>query len=458
MPKNKKNLSILLHHKYTSMEFIINLLRGSLGIATLLGVCYLLSNDRKAINWKLVFGGLLLQVILAVGILEVHFIYMIFNWVADRFVDLLNFTEAGATFIFGSWPDEAYLYATDFSNGQQILYKVGYIFAFKVLPTVVFFSAFSAILFYLGILQKIIFGFAWLMSKFMHLSGAESTAAAANVFIGQTEAPLVVKPYLEKMSRSEIMCLMTGGMATIAGGVFALFVALLGPEYAIHFLTASIISAPAAIIAAKMIYPEDPSKEYDKTLAVPKDKLGANLLDAISIGTTDGVKLAVNVGAMLLVFIALIALVNGVLSYVGGVLNVNQMISDSSGGRFESLNFEYILGLVFAPVSWLLGVPSEDIMVVGQLLGKKTVINEVVGYSDLSLIQNSATPLNPKSVIIATYALCGFSNFSSIGIQIGGISALAPGQRKNLTELGIKALIGGTIACFITGALAGILF
>lgn len=440
------------------MEFIVNVLRGSLGIATLLGICYLLSNNRKAINWRLVMGGLILQIILAVGILEVHFIYLIFNWIADRFVDLLNFTEAGATFIFGSWPDEALLYATDFSNGEQIIYKVGYIFAFKVLPTVVFFSAFSAILFYFGILQKIIYGFAWLMSKFMHLSGAESTAAAANVFIGQTEAPLVVKPYLEGMSRSEIMCLMTGGMATIAGGVFALFVALLGPEYAIHFLTASIISAPAAIIAAKMIYPEDPNKDYDKTLNVPKDKLGANLLDAISIGTTDGVRLAVNVGAMLLVFIALIALVNGILSYVGGVMNVNQMISDSSGGRFESLNFEYILGLVFAPVSWLLGVPGEDIMVVGQLLGKKTVINEVVGYSDLSLIQKSATPLNPKSVIIATYALCGFSNFSSIGIQIGGISALAPGQRKNLTELGIKALIGGTVACFITGALAGMLF
>lgn len=440
------------------MDFIVNVLRGSLGIATLLGICYLISNNRKAISWKLVFGGLILQIILAVGILEVHFIYMIFNWIADRFVDLLNFTEAGATFIFGSWPDEAFLYATDFSNGEQIIYKVGYIFAFKVLPTVVFFSAFSAILFYFGILQKIIFGFAWLMSKFMHLSGAESTAAAANVFIGQTEAPLVVKPYLENMSRSEMMCLMTGGMATIAGGVFALFVALLGPEYAIHFLTASIISAPAAIIAAKMIYPEDPDKDYDKTLSVPKDKLGSNLLDAISIGTTDGVKLAVNVGAMLLVFIALIALVNGILSYIGGLADLNVRISESSGGRFESLNFEYILGLVFAPVAWLLGVPGEDIMVVGQLLGKKTVINEVVGYSDLSLIQKSANPLNPKSVIIATYALCGFSNFSSIGIQIGGIGSLAPSQRKNLTELGIKALIGGTIACFITGALAGILF
>lgn len=439
------------------MEFITNVLRGSLGIAVLLGICYLLSNNRKNINWRLVLGGLALQIILAVSILQVDFIYQSFDWVADRFVDLLNFTESGATFIFGSWPDETWIQAMDFSSGEKIMYKVGFIFAFKVLPTVVFFSAFSSILFYLGILQKIIYVFAWVMSKFMHLSGAESTAAAANVFIGQTEAPLVVKPYLEDMTRSEIMCLMTGGMATIAGGVFALFVAMLGEDYAIHFLTASIISAPAAIIAAKMIYPEDTEKDLNKSLKISSDKLGSNVLDAISIGTTDGVRLAVNVGAMLLVFLALIALLNGILMWFGGIINVNDMINNASDGRFAGLNFEYILGMAFSPIAWLLGVPNEDIVLVGQLLGKKTVLNEVIGYSDLSLIQNSDSPLNPKSVIIATYALCGFSNFSSIGIQIGGISAIAPSQRKTLTELGIKALIGGTIACFITAALAGIL-
>jgi CNT family concentrative nucleoside transporter len=311
-------------------------------------------------------------------------------------------------------------------------------------------------LYYLGILQKIIYGFAFIMSKFMPLSGAESLSAAANVFIGQTEAPLVIKPYLEKMTKSEMMCLMTGGMATIAGGVFALFVSLLGDEYAIHFLTASIISAPAAIVAAKMFYPE--TQEVNKDLSVPKDRLGNNLLDAISIGTTDGIKLAVNVGAMLLVFIALIALVNGILWWVGDITTLNDTILSMTDGRFDALNLEFLLGMIFAPIAWIIGVPSNDIMVVGQLLGKKTVINEVVAYVDLSIIKGSdGNLLSPKSIIIATYALCGFANFSSIGIQIGGISAIAPGQRKTLTELGLKAMIGGTIACFITGAIAGML-
>ncbi|MCB0610784.1 MAG: Na+ dependent nucleoside transporter [Lewinellaceae bacterium] len=439
------------------MELITNIARGALGIAVLLGICYALSKNRKAINWRLVGGGVTLQLILCVAILKVPFIYTFFKWIADLFVKLLDYTQAGATFIFGSWPDEAYIQAMDFSNGQHIMYKVGYMFAFKVLPTVVFFSAFSSILFYFGILQRIIYGFAWLMSKFMRLSGAETMAAAANVFIGQTEAPLVIKPYLEKMTPSEIMCLMTGGMATIAGGVFALFVALLGPEFAIHFLTASIMSAPAAIVAAKMLYPQEDAEELNTNLEVPRDKVGNNLLDAISLGTTDGVRLAVNVGAMLLVFIALIALLNGMLGWAGDVSGLNLWINYQSGGQFSSLSLESILGFAFAPVSWLLGVPNPDLMIVGTLLGKKTAINEVVAYTDLSVIQASAHKLNPKSVIIATYALCGFSNFSSIGIQIGGISALAPSQRKTLTELGIKALIGGTVACFMTAAVAGML-
>jgi CNT family concentrative nucleoside transporter len=331
-------------------------------------------------------------------------------------------------------------------------------FAFKVLPTIVFFSAFSAILFYFGILQRIIFVFAWLMSRVMRMSGAESIAAAANVFIGQTEAPLVIKPYLEKMTKSEIMCLMTGGMATIAGGVFALFVVLLGDEFAIHFLTASIISAPAAIVAAKMLYPESSPEAIKRDLSVPKDKLGNNLLDAISLGTTDGIRLAVNVAGMLLVFIALVALLNSLLVWGGSIGNLNDVIASSTGGRYENLSLEFILGMFFSPVAWLLGTPNVDILAVGQLLGKKTVINEVIAYADLSVLQGSAlTALQPKSVIIATYALCGFANFSSIGIQIGGISAIAPSQRENLTKLGVKALIGGTIACFMTAIIAGII-
>lgn len=441
------------------MDYAIGIFRGLLGIVAMLGVCYAFSKNRKAIDWKLIGGGLALQFLLAILILQVPFIYATFQYIADRFVDLLDFTEAGATFLFGAWPAEAWMDSMDFSNGERIPFKVGYMFAFKVLPTVVFFSAFSAILFYFGILQKIIHGFAWIMSRFMSLSGAESTAAAANVFIGQTEAPLVVKPYLEKMSKSEIMSLMTGGMATIAGGVFALFVALLGPEFAIHFLTASIISAPAAIVAAKMLYPAEKGIVLNTKIEVPKEKLGNNLLDAISIGTTDGVRLAVNVGAMLLVFIALIALLNGLLMGIGNLTTLNSIIESSTDGLYKGLNLEYILGIIFAPIAWLLGVPGDDIMVIGQLLGKKTVINEVVAYADLSSLQSpdSGITLNPKSVIIATYALCGFSNFASIGIQIGGISALAPGQRKNLTELGLLALIGGTVACFITAAIAGML-
>ena len=424
----------------------------------MLGICFLISNNRKAIDWKLVGGGLALQFILAIMILKIPFVYSGFQFIADGFVALLSYTDEGAKFVFGLWPDDAWLNRTDFSTGEQVPYQIGFLFAFKVLPTIVFFAAFSAALYYLGILQRVIYVFAMIMSKFMNLSGAESLAAAANVFIGQTEAPLVVKPYLEKMTKSEIMCLMTGGMATIAGGVFALFVSILGDEYAIHFLTASIISAPAAIVAAKMMYPETNREAINTDVKVPKDKLGNNLLDAISIGTTDGVKLAVNVGAMLLVFIALIAFVNGILMSVGGVIGINDNIMSATSGKFEGLSLEYILGIIFAPIDWILGVPSQDMTQVGQLLGTKTIINEVVAYIDLGGMQSATgSSLSPKSVIIATYALCGFANFSSIGIQIGGISSIAPGQRPTLTELGIKSLIGGTIACFVTGAIAGML-
>ena len=437
-----------------------DIFRGAIGVLSMLAICYVLSSDRKNINWKLVAGGMALQLILAFAILKVDFIYQIFDFIAEQFVRLLGYTDAGAAFVFGKWPDDGWLQANIMDEEKKemakIPFNVGFVFAFKVLPTIIFFAAFSAILYYLGILQIIIYGLAKVMSKFMDLSGAESLAAAANVFIGQTEAPLIVKPYLENMTKSEIMCLMTGGMATIAGGVFALFISFLGDEYAIHFLTASIISAPAAIIAAKMLYPEARTTEIDRVVKIPKEKLGNNLLDAISIGTTDGVKLAVNVGAMLLVFIALIALLNGLLFWTGSWTGLNDIINTSTAGSYGCLSLEYLLGMLFAPVAWLLGVPTDEIVQVGQLLGKKTVINEVIAYADLSSLQmNTASALTPKSAIIATYALCGFANFSSIGIQIGGISAIAPGQRGTLTQFGIKALIGGTVACFITAAIAG---
>jgi CNT family concentrative nucleoside transporter len=399
----------------------------------------------------LVGSGLILQIVLAILILKVPGVRTVFTYIAGFFREVLRYTSEGSEFIFGDLVTR-----TD---------TFGYIFAFQVLPTIVFFSALSAVLYYLGILQKIIYGVAWVMKYTMRLSGPESLAAAANVFIGQTEAPLVVKPYLEKFSRSELLCLMTGGMATIAGGVFAAYVGFLGgddPEqqlyFARHLLTASIISAPAAIVAAKMLYPEDEEKDIEDQMKMSGDT-GNNLLDAISTGTTDGLKLAINVGAMLLVFTALVYMVNQLLIYGPGEwLNLNESVRAATDNRFEGFSFTYVLGLIFAPFAWLLGTPAEDVMVIGQLLGQKTVINEFIAYGELQTLRTEGINMNPKSIIIATYALCGFANFASIGIQIGGIGAIAPGQRRALTELGIKALIGGTIASFFTAAIAGILF
>ena len=445
------------------MEFLASLSRGALGVAVLIGICYLLSANRRAVDWRMVGIGLLLQICLALAILKVPFVNSFFDIIAGFFQRVLEFTEAGASFMFGGI----------ITN----LDTFGYIFAFQVLPTIVFFSALSAILYYLGILQWIIFGVAWVMKKTMRLSGPESLAAAANVFIGQTEAPLVVKPYLENFSRSEILCLMTGGMATIAGGVFAAYVGFLGngdPEqelyFAKHLLTASIISAPAAIVAAKILYPETEQKDIEQQMQMSGD-VGSNLLDAISRGTTDGLKLAVNVGVMLLVFTSLIYMLNVIFMGTTDLVNLiaselglaqadswNAAIKEATGGRFEGFSFTYLLGKLFAPMAWLLGTPIADCTQIGQLLGQKTVINEFVAYAELNTMIQNGTNFDPKSIIIATYALCGFSNFASIGIQIGGIGAIAPGQRKTLSEFGIKALIGGTVACFITAAIAGVLY
>lgn len=424
--------------------------RALLGMGVLLGISYLLSRNRQLINWRLVGAGIILQILIALAVLKVPFINTLFDFIAKFFQAVLTFSEAGATFLFGNL-------ITDKTT-------FGYLFAFQVLPTIVFFSALSAILYYFGILQKIIYGMAWVMKRTMRLSGAESLAAAANVFIGQTEAPLVVKPFLEGMTRSELLCLMTGGMATIAGGVFAAYVGFLGGSdpalqlyFAKHLLTASIMSAPAAVVAAKMLFPEAKEKELDEQMEMSGD-VGSNLLDAISRGTTDGLKLAINVGAMLLVFTALIFMANQLLLHtVGDWTGWNSAIQASTNQRFEGFTFTYLLGLFFAPMAWILGTPTIDIMVIGQLLGQKTVLNEFYAYAELKNLRDAGIILQPKSLIIATYALCGFSNFASIGIQIGGIGALAPGQRKNLTELGLLALVGGTIACFMTAVIAGIL-
>jgi CNT family concentrative nucleoside transporter len=438
---------------------LISILRAALGIGIMLAICYALSSNRKNINWRLVGVGLSMQLVLAFLILQVDFVRIIFDYIAGFFVVLLDFTDAGADFVLGAWPEVAEI--SDGLTGEA--FTVGYVFAFKVLPTIIFFSALSALLYYLGILQKIIKGFAWVMSRTMGLTGSESLAAAANVFIGQTEAPLVIKPYLEDMSRSEMLCLMTGGMATIAGGVFAAYVGFLGGTdlatrqlFATHLLTASIMSAPAAIVAAKILFPAEKKIDLEEQkLDIPPQEVGDNVLDAISRGTTDGIKLAVNVGAMLLVFTAFVAMINYIFQdMIGDWTNLNAYVQSSTEGRFDGFNVQYILGILFAPVAWLLGVASEDIMVVGQLLGLKTTLNEFFAYAALEGVQEE---LSHKSIIISTYALCGFANFASIGIQIGGIGAIAPGQRKTLTEFGIKALIGGTIACFLTAAIAGVL-
>jgi len=438
--------------------------RGLLGLVIIVAIAWFFSANRKDIDWSLVLKGMLFQIVLAIAIFKFQPIFWLFDRIADFFIVVLDFTEAGATFVFGSWPDWLQVYTP--GNGEQDLFTIGYVFAFKVLPTIVFFAALSSLLYYLGILQKIVFGLAWVMSKIMHLSGAESLAAAANVFIGQTEAPLIVKPYLAKMSKSEIMCLMTGGMATIAGGVFAAFVGFLGDEYAFHLLTASVISAPAAIVMSKVLYPED-RKDIERDLNVSREKIGSNVLEAITNGTTDGIKLAVNVGAMLLVFIAMISMVNYLLTDMLGCWSgLNKIIGESAGGvynaeickceggSYSGLSLEYTFGFLFAPFAWILGVPSSDIIVIGQLLGTKTIINEFVAFSQLKGVALEFE----KSKIIATYALCGFANFSSIGIQIGGIGAIAPNQKKVLSEFGFKALIGGTLACFATAAIAGMFY
>ena len=426
-----------------------SLWRGALGMFFLLSICYLLSSNRRKINWRLVFSGLSLQLIFAILVLKVDAVANAFDWLSAKVVQFLNFSEAGAEFLFGGLVSDT----TTF----------GYIFAFKVLPTIVFFSAFTSLLYYLGVLQRLVKGFAWVMSKTMRLSGAESLAAAANIFIGQTEAPLVVKPYLDKMTKSEMLCLMVGGMTTIAGGVLAAYIAFLGGEsdaekaiFAKHLLTASIMSAPAAIIIAKMLYPE--TEEVNRKLDISKDKIGSNLLDAISRGTTEGLKLAVNVGAMLLVFTAVMAVFNWItMDMIGAPTGLNDMIMAATDGRYDGLSMQFLLGNVFAPVAWIIGVPAEDMVTVGQLLGEKTILNEFFAYASLSELKTSGALSNYRSIVIATYALCGFANFASIGIQIGGIGVFAPSQRKTLAAFGIKALIGGTVAALLTATIAGML-
>ncbi len=434
---------------YTGGITFTKIWRGLLGIATLLGIGFLFSSNRKAISWKLVFTGLTLQLIFAIGVLKVPAVAMIFDALSRFFVVILSFTQEGSQFLFGNLV----------SNSDTI----GFIFVFQILPTIIFFSALTSVLFYLGFLQKIVYGFAWIMSKTMNLSGSESLAAAGNIFLGQTESPLLIKPYIEKMNRSELLCLMVGGMATIAGGVLAAYIGFLGGDdpirrlfFAKHLLAASVMSAPAAIVAAKMLIPQ--TEKIESRIELSKDKIGKNVLEAISNGTIDGLRLAVNVGAMLLVFIALLALVNYLLNdLLGDMTGLNAHIAALTNNQYSGLTLQFMLGYLFAPLSWLLGVNAADMALVGQLLGEKTILNEFVAYVTLGKMEFAGAFKEERSIIIATYILCGFANFASIGIQIGGIGALAPGKRTELSELGIKALIGGTLASLYTAVLVGML-
>jgi CNT family concentrative nucleoside transporter len=429
-------------------DYVSSALRALLGIVVFLGLCWAWSENRRRINWRLVAGGMGLQLVLAVLLLKTPFVADGFRHVATFFVRLLDFAKEGAAFIF----------SPEIMDPTQ---EWGYIFAIQVLPTIVFFAAFSSILYYLGILQRIVFAFAWLMKKTMHLSGTESLATAANIFIGQTEAPLLVRPYLASMTRSEIMTLMTGGMATIAGGVFVSYIGMLGGDdeaakltFATHLLTASILSAPAAIVAAKILVPE--TGVIDTNLMVPRDRIGSNLLDAAVIGTTDGVKLAVNVAGALLAFTALVALCNWMLSGIGALSPLSDFIADATGGAYTSLSLQFLLGLVFAPLAWLIGIAPGDWMPVGQLLGERLVLNEFFAYKTLATMQGT-TITDPRTVVITTYALCGFANLVSMGIQVGGIGALVPNQRGLLSALAFKAMIGGTIGCMLTACIAALL-
>jgi CNT family concentrative nucleoside transporter len=427
-----------------------SLLRGGLGMLVLLGISILLSTNRKAINWRTVGFGLSAQLILAIAVLKIDFVQKIFKSIGGLFLAVLDFTQKGTEFLFAA-----------FSTGK--IDTSLNTFAISILPTIIFFSALTSLLFYLGIIQKVVKIFAWFLTKLLQVSGAESLSVAGNIFLGQTEAPLMIKAYLEKMNRSEILLVMIGGMATVAGGVLAAYIGFLGGEdevlrqyYAKHLLTASVMAAPGAIVISKILYPQ--TEAINNDIAVSQEKVGSNVLDAIANGTTEGLKLAFNIGAMLLVFLAFIAMINGVLGWLGDFGGLNEWVQANT--PYQEFSLEFILGYAFAPLMWLIGIAKEDVALMGQLLGIKLAASEFVGYIQLADLKNPLELVHlkyEKSIVMATYMLCGFANFASIGIQVGGIGSLAPGQRKTLSELGMKALIGGTIASLLSATIAGLI-
>jgi CNT family concentrative nucleoside transporter len=427
---------------------LISLSRGLFGMFFLIFIAYLFSNNRKAIAWKTVGIGLIIQVFIAIGVLKINFVKGVFETIGGFFIKVLEYTGEGTKMLLG-----------EFGNTETY----GFIFVFQALPVIIFFSALSSILYYFGIIQKLVGFLAWGLTKIFKVSGAESLSVAGNIFLGQTEAPLLIKAYLEKMNRSEIFLVMVGGMSTVAGSVLGAYIGFLGGddpimqlEFAKSLLAASVMAAPGAIVIAKIIYPQ--TEEIKTDICISSDRIGSNLLSAISIGTGEGIKMAVNVAAMLLVFIALIAMVSSIFTGIGDLIGINTWIASNT--PYESFSIEFLLGYLFAPLMWIIGVATEDVALMGQLLGVKIVASEFVGYTQLVDLKNSMSPTHfsyQKSVIMATYMLCGFANFASIGIQIGGIGIIAPKIRKLLTELGFKAMVAGSIVSLMSATIAGII-
>ncbi|MDA9764178.1 MAG: nucleoside transporter C-terminal domain-containing protein [Opitutales bacterium] len=422
--------------------------RGLIGVAILIGIAWAFSINRKSVNWRLVGGGLVIHLLLGLLIIKVQIISTVFSWLSGTFVKVLSFSEVGVGFILGKLAHNP---------------DWGFIFAFHVLPSIVFFAALSGLLYHIGLLQLVVSFIARCFSKAMHLSGAESFSMAGNIFLGQTEAPLLVKPFIPKMTQSELMCLMTGGMATISGSVFAGYVAFLGGDdiaertrVATYLLSASFMNAPAAIIMAKILYPETEGHLVEQKIEVKDDNRAANFIDAIARGTGDGINMVLKIGGMLLVFISLIAMLNYFLEFLGGFTGVNEMVASMTGGVYQSLSMEFLLGQCFRLVAVVIGVSWEDSLQVGSLLGQKLVLNEFIAYTSLAEIKANLA-MSDRSIIISTYALCGFANFGSIAIQIGGIGSLVPEQQKNLSKLGFRALTAATLATLVTANTAGLL-
>tara|TARA_B100000287_G_scaffold435186_1_gene502305 strand:- start:1516 stop:2832 length:1317 start_codon:yes stop_codon:yes gene_type:complete len=434
----------LIDYQGTSFE---SLTRGLIGMISLLLIAYLISSNRKKIKWKTVLMALSIQIITAIGVMKINLIEKTFEGIGNFFIKILEFAEAGTSMLLGDLNIEKYETS----------------FALQVLPVIIFFSAFASILYYFGIIQKLVRIMAWIFTKLFGISGAESLSVAGNIFLGQTETPLLIKEYLNKMTRSEIFLLMSGGMATVAGSVLGGYIAFLGGgdpvlrlEFAKNLIAASFMAAPGVIAISKIVFPE--SEKLNMDISVSKDKIGYNILSAISKGTTDGIKMAVNVGAMLLVFLALIALLNGVFSFFGELIGLNSWIIENT--PYETFSLEFILGYLFAPLMWLIGIAAEDVSLMGQLLGIKLAANEFVGYTQLASLMDVTNVLHfkyQKSVLMATFMLCGFANLASIGIQVGGIGIIAPEKKKILTELGFKAMIAGAIVSLMSATIAGMI-